>query len=237
MDMNDVKGQEHIKRGMEVAAAGNHSILLIGPPKSGKTMLAKRFSTITDKAVTIIKDISYLTRKTEESLLSLSSKIIVSTMHPCPCGYFTDPKKECNCTPYQIQRYLSKISGQLLDKTDLYLNVPRLNYKDLSNSRFGEKSEVIKKRVEEAKMIQKKRYSLDNANLPSIFIEKYCIMNKEGKELLKMAILELGISARAYDKILKVARTIADLDKKKIIEASHISEAISYRSLDRDFWM
>lgn len=158
----------------------------------------------------------------------------------CPCGYFTDPKKECHCTPYQIQRYLSKISGPLLDRIDIHLNVPRLNYEELSQRRKGDTSDLIRERVNKTRKIQEKRYrnddSLFNAYLESKELEKYCMLDKEGEELLKMAILELGISARAYDKILKVARTIADLEEKETIEASHISEAISYRSLDRDFW-
>ena len=159
----------------------------------------------------------------------------------CPCGYFTDPKKECHCTPYQIQRYLSKISGPLLDRIDIHLTVPRLNYSELSQKRKGDSSDIIRGRVNRARKVQDERYRkegyLFNAHLESREIEKYCILDKEGEELLKMAILELGISARAYDKILKVARTIADLDTKEKIEACHISEAISYRSLDRDFWM
>ena len=157
-----------------------------------------------------------------------------------PCGNFTDPKRECHCTPYQIQRYLSKISGPLLDRVDIHLNVPRLNYDELSGKRKGDPSEVIRGRVNRARKIQEKRHKKDgvtfNAHLESRELEKYCTLDKDGEELLKMAILELGISARAYDKILKIARTIADLEEKETIEASHISEAISYRSLDRDFW-
>ena len=167
--------------------------------------------------------------------------MLVAAMNPCPCGYFTDPKKECHCTPYQIQRYLSKISGPLLDRIDIHLNVPRLNYDELSQRRKGDLSEVIRRRINGARKIQEKRYKKDsilfNAHLESKDLEKHCMLDNEGKELLKMAILELGISARAYDKILKVARTIADLEEVETIEASHISEAISYRSLDRDFWV
>lgn len=161
-------------------------------------------------------------------------------MNPCPCGYFTDPKKECHCSPFQIQSYLSKISGPLLDRIDIHLEVPRLKLEHLTDKRRGESSGEIRKRVDRARLIQKERFDNElahfNAHLESKELEKYCILDKDGEELLKMAILELGISARAYDKILKVARTIADLDGKDIIESHHVSEAISYRSLDRNLW-
>jgi len=166
--------------------------------------------------------------------------MLVAAMNPCPCGYFTDPKKECHCTPFQIQSYLSKISGPLLDRIDIHLEAPRLKYEHLTDKRRGEPSQEIRKRVDIAHEIQKARYKNDgvlfNAHLESKELEKYCVLDKEAEELLKLAILELGISARAYDKILKVSRTIADLDGKEIVEAHHISEAISYRSLDRNLW-
>jgi len=317
-DFNDVKGQEHVKRGLEVAASGGHNALMIGPPGSGKSMLAKRVPTILsdmtvdevletskihsvcgllspDKGLILkrpfrnphhtISDavfagggtnampgeislahngvlfldelpefkrnlLELLRQPIEDGTIRISRVkesntypcrfMFIAAMNPCPCGYFTDPKKECHCTPYQIQRYLNKISGPLLDRIDIHLNVPRVNYERLSEkARHGEPSEVIRERVNKARKIQEKRYSTGgiNAHLESKELEKYCTLDKEGEELLKMAILELGISARAYDKILKVARTIADLDEKEAIEAGHISEAISYRSMDRDFWM
>jgi magnesium chelatase family protein len=166
--------------------------------------------------------------------------MLVAAMNPCPCGYFTDPKRECHCTPIQIQHYLSKVSGPLLDRIDIHLEVPRLKLEHLTDKRRGEPSEELRKRVDKARAWQKERYINSgvffNARLESKELEKYCPLDKESEELLKLAILELGISARAYDKILRVSRTIADLDGKETIEAHHISEAISYRSLDRNLW-
>jgi magnesium chelatase family protein len=318
VDFYDVKGQEHVKRGLEVAAAGSHNVLLIGPPGCGKSMLAKRVPTIlsemtlaesleTSKIHSVagllssnkgligtrpfrsphhtISDaalvgggsnpspgeislahngvlfldelpefrrnvLGALRQPLEEGSVTISrvanrltypSKFtLIASMNPCPCGFFTDPKRECHCTPMQIQNYLSRISGPLLDRIDIHLEVPRLKFEHLTDKRRGEPSETIRLRVEKARLIQAGRYKSDgihfNAHLESKELEKYCVLDKEGEELLKLAILELGISARAYDKILKVARTIADLDGKETIEAHHISEAISYRSLDRNLW-
>jgi magnesium chelatase family protein len=166
--------------------------------------------------------------------------MLVCAMNPCPCGYYTDPTKECTCQPQVIQKYMAKISGPLLDRIDLHIEVPALKYKELSSNESGESSEKIRARVLQAREIQVRRFNgrkglCANADMPSMDIREYCRLDAAGEELLKMAITKLGLSARAFDRVLKVGRTIADMAGSVDIRPEHISEAIQYRSLDRTF--
>ncbi len=161
-------------------------------------------------------------------------------MNPHPFGYYTDPKKACRCNPTKIQNYMGKISGPLLDRIDIHIELPSIKYKELTDTKDTEASAIIKARVEKTRAIQRERFKSEgifyNAQMNTKLIKKYCVLEEEAKELLKMAMTELGLSARAYDKVLKVSRTIADLDVSKTILPEHISEAIQYRSLDRQWW-
>lgn len=319
LDFSDVKGQENVKRALEVAAAGAHNIIMIGPPGSGKTMLAKRFPSILppmtfDEALEttkihsvaglIPKDQALITERPfrnphhtvsdaalvgggsfprpgevsfahhgvlfldelpefkknvlevlrqpmEDSRVTVSrSKLslefpanfmLAAAMNPCPCGYYTDPGKECTCTPPQIQKYMARISGPLLDRIDIHIEVPAVKYKELSAESKSETSMQIRQRVIKARQIQLQRFSklphiYNNGDMGSKEVRQFCKLDSAGSELLKMAMTKLGLSARAYDRILKVSRTIADLEESENILPQHISEAIQYRSLDRELW-
>jgi magnesium chelatase family protein len=319
-DFDEVKGQENVKRSIEVAAAGAHNALMIGPPGSGKTMLARRIPTILprlslDEALetTKIHSISgnlnpkqgiiatrpfrsphhtisdaaligggripkpgevslshngvlfldelpefkknvleVMRQPLEDGEVTISrakstlsypaSFMLVAAMNPCPCGYATDPKNQCTCTTSQIQRYISKISGPLLDRIDIHIEVPAVDFAELASKKPGEKSEQIRERIEKARSIQQKRFKTENgiyanAHMDNRLIKQYCEISSSGKKLLKIALEKLGLSARAYNKILKVARTIADLEGQEKIGNQHLSEAIQYRSLDRKLWL
>jgi magnesium chelatase family protein len=280
VDFRDVKGQLHAKRAIEVATAGGHNILMIGPPgvglvgtrpfraphhtisdagligggavpRPGEVSLAHNGLLFLDELPEFQRNVLEVLRQPIEdgtvtiaraamSLTFPARFVLAAAMNPCPCGFFNDPSRDCTCTPPQIQRYVSKISGPLLDRIDIHIDMPAVKYRELRADASGEGSEQIRARVIAARERQLQRYQGEkiycNAQLSPRQIRRYCNISVECERLLESAMTRLGLSARAHDRILKVARTIADLDAAESIEVPHISEAIHYRSLDRNYW-
>jgi magnesium chelatase family protein len=213
----------------------HHGVLFLDElPEFAKNVLENLRQPLEDGKVTISR-----------ALMSLSYParfMLAAALNPCPCGYFTDPRHACSCSPQQIQKYMSKISGPLLDRIDIHVHVPALSYEELAQKPAGEDSESMRTKVANARKIQLGRFTQEkkvfcNAHMDSRLLRSHCELGADSQTLLKTAIEKLGLSARAYDRILKVSRTIADLDGKESIASAHIAEAIGYRSLDRKLWM
>jgi magnesium chelatase family protein len=318
VDFGDVKGQQHVKRALEVAAAGGHNILMVGPPGAGKTMMARRLPAImppltVDEALEVTKlysvagllpantslitarqfrsphhTVSYaglvgggaiprpgevslahhgvlfldelpefkrdalevLRQPVEDGMITISraqasftfpsSFMLVASMNPCPCGFYTDPARKCTCTPTQIHNYLRRISGPLYDRIDIHVEVPRLSEKELMAQPESEHSDSIRARVKRARLAQLERFEgakiYCNALMRSRHVREFCSIGEEARGLLKNAIAQFALSARAYDRVLKLARTIADLAGTEEIEVAHVAEAIQYRALERRFF-
>ena len=318
LDFADVKGQEEAKRALEIAAAGGHNVIMIGPPGTGKSMLAKRIGSILPEmtfeekiettkiysvagelpknarlisrrpfrsphhtvsaqgltgggsspkpgeislahnGVMFMDEFSEFDRRAKESLRQPledskvtvtrasgtvtypSSLMLVAAMNPCPCGYLGHPTRQCTCTDAARKRYRDKISGPLLDRIDIHIEVQPIDYDRLSGKEKGESSKSIRERVNRARAVQNKRFEGTdiscNAKMSPRATRKYCVLSEDAEKMLKNSFEAMGLSARAYDKILRIARTIADLDGSELIELPHIAEAIQYRSLDRKYW-
>ena len=225
-------GGGNVPRPGEVSLAHNGVLFLDELPEFRRNVLEVMRQPLEDRQVTISRAAASLTYP--------ANFMLVAAMNPCPCGFFSDPSRDCKCTPNQIQNYVSRISGPLLDRIDIQVEVPAVKYAELAAETTGEPSARVQERVEAARQIQHGRFAGTtihaNAGMQSKQIREYCKVDDQAQELLRVAINQLGLSARAYDRILKVARTIADLDQNANIEAVHISEAIQYRSLDRSFW-